>query len=123
MTLAALSALVVRALHIVLVAFVVAAPFSDDPAVLRAHIWLVPFLWIHWALNNDACALTVLECRLRGVPVEKSFVHGVVSPVYKISDRQAKGVAWVASIAAWCVALWRARQMHVDLRPWAAAVA
>jgi hypothetical protein len=113
-----LTALIVRAVHVGVIAFVLLAPFSSDPSVVRAHVWLVPFLWVHWLLNNDACALTVLECKLRGVPTEASFVHSVVSPVYRITQTSAKTLAWVASLLVWGVAVWRAMHMHIDLRPW-----
>ena len=114
-----IAALAVRAVHVVVVAFVLLAPFSDDAAVIRAHVWLVPFLWIHWILNDDSCALTVLECRLRGVSVDRSFVHGIVGPVYRMGRASSSWLAWLATFLAWCVAVARARRMHVDLRPWA----
>ena len=116
-----LAALAVRVLHILVVAFVLLAPFSDNASVIRTHVWLVPFLWVHWLLNDDSCALTVLECKLRGVPVGKSFVHDIVSPVYRLGQTSASSLAWVATFLAWTVAMARARQLHVDLRPWAAA--
>lgn len=114
-----LAGLAVRAVHILVVAFVLLAPFSDDAFVIRAHVWLVPFLWMHWILNDDSCALTMLECKLRGVPADESFVQGVVGPVYRVGQTSASWLAWTASFVAWCAALARARQLHVDLRPWA----
>lgn len=116
---ATIGALAVRVLHLAVVAFVLLAPFSHDAFVIRMHVWLVPFLWMHWALNDDSCALTLLECKLRGVPADKSFVHSLVGPVYHVGQTSASWLAWTASLLAWCTAMARARQMHVDLRPWA----
>lgn len=96
-------AALVGALHLALVAFVVWAPFSGSDAALALHFFLVPFLWLHWALNDDTCALTLLESRLRGVDASESFVHRVVSPVYKIRDEHARLVAWGASAGLWLV--------------------
>ncbi len=97
------AALVVRALHLALVAFAVWAPFSGSDAALAMPLLLMPFLWLHWALNDDTCALTLLEARLRGVDASSSFVHSVVSPVYKIRDEHARVAAWGASVGLWLV--------------------
>lgn len=98
-------ALVIRALHLALLGFVALAPFTSNRTLLVLHVLLVPFLWLHWALNDDTCALTLLENRLRGVSSEQSFCHALVSPVYKIRDGTARAVCWVASVALWLLAV------------------
>lgn len=99
------AALVVRALHVAFVAFMALAPFSGDRVVLVLHLVTTPFLWVHWLLNDDTCALTLLESRLRGVPAEASFVHSLVGPVYKLRDGDVRVACWVASVALWAVTL------------------
>ena len=68
---------------------------------------MLPFLWFHWILNDDTCALTLIEQKLRGLnPSEckkKSFFFNLVSPVYKIQDDAIRQAAWVASIGLWLV--------------------
>lgn len=94
-------AAVVWVLHVAFVAFMVWAPFSGHRTALLAHLVVTPFLWVHWLLNADACALTMLERSLRGVNESKSFFHALVAPVYKISDADVRVMAWVASVALW----------------------
>jgi hypothetical protein len=94
---------VVRALHVALVAFFVWAPFSRSDAALALHFVSMPFLWLHWVLNDDTCALTILESKLRGVPASRSFFHSIVSPVYKIRDEHVRLIAWGASVGLWLV--------------------
>lgn len=101
-----MSAVVVRALHVAFLAFAILAPFSKVKEVLVAHLLLMPFLWLHWVLNDDTCALTALEQRMRGLPsTSGSFVHSLVSPVYKVSDEEVSALAWVASVLLWLLTL------------------
>lgn len=105
---------VVWALHLALVAFMVLAPFSASRAVLVAHLVLTPFLWLHWLLNSDACALTLLEQQLRGgVPATQTFMHALVSPVYRPSDAGVRALSWAASVLLWLVTLARVRWSDV----------
>ena len=94
-------AAVVRIAHLAFVAFMVLAPFGRNRVALVAHLVVMPFVWAHWLLNDDTCALTVLECTLRGVEPSQSFVHSLVGPVYAAGF----DATWVASILLWTVTL------------------
>ncbi|KAF6252664.1 hypothetical protein COO60DRAFT_1643783 [Scenedesmus sp. NREL 46B-D3] len=133
MVLLAAAAACVRAVHIALMAWVVLVPWvgSCDAALL--HALMMPFLFLHWALNDDACCLTWLECTLRGVPVSSSFVHSLVSPVYKFpSEHAASSAVWAAAVGLWLVGLYRLTTVHAAtlrqlashlLRAWRQAMA
>lgn len=104
-----IAAWAVRVIHALLVAWIVWAPFSGRVEMLALHALACPFLLLHWATSTDGCALTVLECWLRGVPPGKSFVHSVVAPIYVIDDATLRlGVA-AATTALWVVTLRRLR--------------
>lgn len=104
---AVVAALAVALVHLALIGFVVLAPFASDRHAVVAHLLLVPFLWIHWLLNDDTCFLTLVECRLRGLEQSQSFMHSLVSPVYKIRDDDLATLSWIASVALWLVSLAR----------------
>jgi hypothetical protein len=98
-------------LHVLIVIAAVTVPFSDDDTMLAAYVFMIPFLWMHWLMNDDTCALTALECRLRGLESSgESFIYKVVSPVYKIKNAQVKSLAWWGSVALWALAVYRVRQ-------------
>lgn len=96
-------------LHILLVVWLVVTPFTQNEPMLVLHLIMVPFLWFHWILNDDTCALTLIEQKLRGIDPsecsEKSFFFNLVSPVYKIQDDAVRKISWVLSIALWLVTL------------------
>ena len=89
------------------VAWVCWAPFSGSDTMLVMHALLVPFLWLHWLINDDTCALTLLESWLRGVDARSSFFHRLVSPVFKLHAEHTDYAAWGGTALVWCVSLAR----------------
>lgn len=47
----------------------------------------------HWVVNDDTCSLTILERTLTGVSKKESFIHQIVSPIYKIKDSQIQEIS------------------------------
>lgn len=92
-------------LHLLFLLWVVVTPFTNNEPMLVLHLMVMPFLWFHWWLNDDTCALTLMEQHLRGVQQEDSFFHSLVSPVYKIRDSDMRTVSWIASIVLWLITL------------------
>lgn len=103
---------VVRAVHFAFVAWVVMAPWWGKWEVTLLHAIAVPFLWLHWALNDDTCFLTWLESTLRGVPVTSSFLHQIISPIYKVHAQGTSQAAWLATLALWGASLHRLSTRH-----------
>lgn len=96
---------VVAVAHAAFVAFMVWAPFSRSPRARVAYLITAPVLWLHWAMGDSTCALTMLETRLRGLDgPSESFVHRLVAPVYEISDEAVQRLCWVATVASWAYA-------------------
>ena len=92
MALNELLANIVALVHIAVIIFFVYAPFSPYP-----HLWVLAFVssiftMSHWLLpgpESDICCLTVLERWLRGCDKQESFMHNIMSPVYKAVDPEA----------------------------------
>lgn len=93
---------VVKFLHVLIVLFMVVAPFSGKCDYILLHSVMVPFLFLHWATNNDTCALTEIEKFIAGKSDnEATFVGSVVSPVFKIESNEIKIITlflWVFSL-------------------------
>lgn len=98
---------IITALHLAYVAFVAWAPFSGHRGAMVLHALTTPMLWVHWLLNDDQCALTLLEKAVRGVEDDRSFFHALVSPVYKVRDADLRVACWAASVALWLVCVSR----------------
>ena len=49
--------LLINVLHIIVIIFVLCAPFSGSNYLLFMHTIIVPFIMLHWVLNNNTCSL------------------------------------------------------------------
>jgi hypothetical protein len=94
---------VIKIVHMCIVAFMVIAPFTNNCSAVFIHSIGVPFLYLHWILNNDTCALTELEKLVTGKKCnEDTFVGSIVSPVYKLESNDIKIITlmlWMVSVS------------------------
>jgi hypothetical protein len=103
-----IAATLISLVHFLVIAWNFYAPFSSIPLFRVSYVVFAPFLMLHWVLNDDTCALTALECKLRGLEdCGESFVHKIVSPIYKITDAQVRHATWAFTAFAWLYALSR----------------
>ena len=110
--------IVVRIIHLLIIAFFIIAPFSGKCDMIVLHAILVPFLYLHWLTNNDTCALTELEkflCNKKGNM--ETFVGSIVSPVYKIESNDIK----ILTLLLWTLSFSQSLQCSKEV--WASALA
>lgn len=101
----------VRLIHFLVVIFMVAVPFISNVhwTLLAIHVVAAVSLMFHWYLREDACILTIVESALRGVRPDKSFMHSIVSPLYKIEDKTLKELCFVVTPLLALVSICRLR--------------
>jgi hypothetical protein len=56
---------IITILHMIFVLFVIVVPFTSSNYLLFLHALFIPFLLFHWILNDNTCALTIIERKLR----------------------------------------------------------
>lgn len=100
-----LTAKFVRVLHYLFMAFMVLTPFVGNELMLSYHFITVPFLLLHWIMNNDTCALTLMESKLLGLPEAQTFTGSVIKPIYNM-HMESKHYYWIA-IALFAVTTYR----------------
>lgn len=80
--------LFINVLHLIVILFIVCAPFSNSNYLLSMHAIVIPFIILHWILNNNTCSLTVAEKYIReqtyGVAPtdDECFAYKFISPIY-----------------------------------------
>lgn len=95
-------------LHAAFVLWFCLTPFVGSEPMLVLHLFIGPFLFFHWIMNDDTCSLTLLEMKLRGLEkCETSFFYNLVSPIYKPRDAEVRSVAWVLAVSLWLVTVSR----------------
>lgn len=97
----------IRLLHILLVLFILIAPFTNTPGYLILHITLSISLLTHWVGNSDICSLSLLESKLRGNAYSETFMHQIVAPVYKINETSLSKISYIVVITLMCVSMYK----------------
>lgn len=101
-----LTATAISILHGIIFILNVVVPFLNDEHLLQLYVICVPFMWLHWMTNNDTCALTLMESKLRGISSNDTYLHRIISPVYKFQSKEAQHRAWwLISYVLWVIAV------------------
>jgi len=102
----------IRAIHAIVVAFFLLAPFSGNQQILTLHLILVPFLLLHWVTNQSVCALTELEKILCGKDNDcETFMGQIMGPIYTFQTPENEDVfVWGVLIALWLFTLYKVKQ-------------
>ena len=82
----------VSAIHLLTILFMIGVPFSNSNYFQLLHSIIVPFIILHWYINDDSCILTTIEKEYRGDNI-KCFTCRLIEPVYNFvgdNDRFSK---------------------------------
>lgn len=98
-------------LHVLLVAFIFLTPFVGSNYFLLLHSIIVPFIMIHWILNDNTCALTIIEQQIRSqiygknISNDDCFIGKLVKPVYdfKANNEDSTIFIYSCTIFLWLI--------------------
>lgn len=82
-------------LHTLYTLFVIVTPFIGTNYFLLIHSIIVPFMIFHWLINDNTCALTLFEQKLReqiygsNINKEECFTCKLIEPVYDFKSNYA----------------------------------
>jgi len=94
-------------IHLVFLIAILVVPFTNNKINLEFYSILIPFLFFHWSTNDDTCALTQAEILLTGQNKEETFMHRVVSPIYKMEDNQINNLTKSLFFLLWGIVQYR----------------
>jgi uncharacterized Zn-finger protein len=105
--------LFINVLHIIVILFVLCAPFSGSNYFLSMHIMIVPFILLHWVLNNNTCSLTVAEKFIRektyGKQVNENECYSFkfIAPIYDFNKNHEaySSFTYGLTISLWLVSV------------------
>ena len=93
--------------HIIIILFIILAPLINNPLILILHITFSLCLFIHWICNSDICFLTLLECQLRGVSQNNSFIYQFINPIYNISSYKYTTMIWIITLIMFFISIYK----------------
>lgn len=56
---------IITLIHILFILFVILVPFLGSNYFMMLHVIIIPFIILHWIVNDNTCFLTVVEKKLR----------------------------------------------------------
>lgn len=90
-------------------------PFMKNKHNLKFYSLLVPFIFFHWSVNDDTCALTQMEMYVTGNSKDDTFFGRVVGPIYKMDDNEANKLLKSLLFGLWLLVQYRLGR--IDLGP------
>ncbi len=111
----------INIIHLLVIIFILLAPFSNSTFILLVHVIIVPFIMLHWLLNNDTCAVTEMEKFVRsqmegGRPVANGecFSYKIIGPVYNFISENAdySKYTWLLTLGLWGISLYKVNDKY-----------
>ena len=114
--------LLISVLHLIVILFVVGAPFTNSNYLLLLHIIVVPFILLHWILNNNTCSLTLAEKYIReksyGVEAdnEECFTYKFIAPIYDFNKNYEafSNFIYASTITLWLISVYKVSNKVMD---------
>jgi hypothetical protein len=98
---------IIFGLHVAITVLGIILPFIAKRPILILYSLLVPFLFLHWVVNDDTCALTQIEMVLTGQEKHRTFMGRLMGPIYKTSDDIIDKCMKFGLFALWLFVQWR----------------
>ena len=106
--------ILINIIHLIVIIFVLATPFSNSNYLMLLHAIVIPFIILHWLLNNNTCCLTVAEKYIREkntgnvVKEDDCFTYQLVAPIYDFNkDHQTfSSFIYILTISLWFVSVY-----------------
>jgi hypothetical protein len=104
----------INVIHILVILFVVITPFTNSLFLLSLHSFIVPFIMLHWLLNNDTCAITIAEkfvrTKMNGGQVVNDndcLSYKVIGPVYNFMNDNVdySKWTWTMTFTLWLITI------------------
>lgn len=106
--------ILISVLHLIVILFVLIAPFSNSNYLLSLHTILIPFILLHWVLNNNTCSLTVAEKFIRQYTYGETakqddcFTYKFISPIYDFNKNHESysTFTYIITISLWFISVY-----------------
>ena len=119
-----LALVIITILHIIVILFVLITPFTNYNYFLFMHTIIVPFIMLHWYLNNNTCSLTVAEKEIRkrmnggnkNVNDDECYTYKFIAPIYDFNKNHEKYSQFIYMLTTglWFISLYKLYKKYSD---------
>ena len=94
-------------IHLIFLLWILIIPFTNDRRHLEFYSIVIPFLFFHWSVNDDTCALTQAEIAMTGKSKDETFMGRLVGPIYKMEENDVNKMTKTIFFALWAFVQYR----------------
>ena len=98
---------IIFSIHLFFLIAILVVPFTNDRRNLEFYSMVIPFIFYHWSVNDDTCALTQAEMFVTGKHKEETFMGRDVGPIYKMEDNDVNRLTKTVFFALWAFVQYR----------------
>lgn len=105
--------------HIAIILCTIGIPFTSNNYLLTMHLICVPFMMAHWYMNDNTCALTIIEVELRralGYNTDKDdcFTCQLIEPIYDFNKNNKEWETYLYAISTgfWLITVYKLYSMY-----------
>jgi len=119
-----LALVIITILHIIVILFVLITPFTNYNYFLFMHTIIVPFIMLHWYLNNNTCSLTVAEKEIRkrmnggnkNVGDDECYTYKFIAPIYDFNKNHEEYSQFIYMLTTglWFISLYKLYRKYSD---------
>jgi len=99
-------------IHFAVLSSVIGIPLFGDYYFLLMHAIFIPFMVVHWILNDSTCALSIMEVEIRkklGLPFDEQrcFIKRIIRPIYEFKQDHKEWTKqiYVITFSLWAISL------------------
>lgn len=94
-------------IHVVFLLAILIVPFTNNRRNLEFYSMIIPFIFYHWSVNDDTCALTQAEMYMTGRNKEETFMGRLVGPIYKMEENDVNKLTKTLFFVLWAFTQYR----------------
>lgn len=94
-------------IHVLFLLAILIVPFTNSEKNLEFYAIVIPFIFYHWSVNDDTCALTQAEMYVTGKEKDETFMGRVVGPIYKMEENDVNKLTKTLFFALWAFVQYR----------------
>jgi hypothetical protein len=99
-------------IHLILYIAAIITPFVAPKEILQMYSLTIPFLFLHWSLNDDTCVLTTLEQYMTGNEKHETFTGKLMKDIYTMPDNEYGKISKTLFFTLWLITQYRLG--HID---------
>ena len=94
-------------IHFIFLLWILIIPFVYERRQLEFYSMVIPFIFYHWSVNDDTCALTQAEMYVTGKEKDETFMGRVVGPIYKMEENDINRLTKTLFFMLWAFVQYR----------------